>query len=311
MTQYGIGVARNRFELFDMEEEDPIEVLKRQEKEREARKKNKAAEKENKEAAAALKQKQASQHQQKQTTQQQNQRDHYPQRDQYQQQQREQRDRDFQREPRRRDGPVKDSFDSRGKRMFDRQSGSDKTGVKSVDKREGSGAHNWGNPKDDVEAALAEEPEIEQSPELPSPEETPVKEEEVPVRELTLDEWLAMKAPREKPVFNLREAGQGEDLSRWKKMYALNKKKNDDGEEEDEYEIIDCPQRVGRLKRLDIDVKFKDSGRRGGGRGGGRGGFNSRRTLPQHQEDNNNVREEKQQKPAPRVDDEQDFPSLG
>lgn len=31
-----------------------------------------------------------------------------------------------------------------GKREFDRQSGSDKTGVKAVDKREGAGAHNWG-----------------------------------------------------------------------------------------------------------------------------------------------------------------------
>lgn len=37
-----------------------------------------------------------------------------------------------------------------GKRR-DRQSGSDKTGVKSVDKRDGAGAHNWGTHKQDIE----------------------------------------------------------------------------------------------------------------------------------------------------------------
>lgn len=51
-------------------------------------------------------------------------------------------------------------------------------------------------------------------------------------KELTLDEWKALKAPRQKPTYNLRKAGEGEDLSQWKKMYALQKKK--DGEEEDD-----------------------------------------------------------------------------
>lgn len=37
-----------------------------------------------------------------------------------------------------------------GKRR-DRQSGSDKTGVKAVDKRDGAGAHNWGTHKQDIE----------------------------------------------------------------------------------------------------------------------------------------------------------------
>jgi plasminogen activator inhibitor 1 RNA-binding protein len=40
-------------------------------------------------------------------------------------------------------------FDATKRR--DRQSGSDKTGVKSVDKREGAGAHNWGTHKQDIE----------------------------------------------------------------------------------------------------------------------------------------------------------------
>lgn len=37
-----------------------------------------------------------------------------------------------------------------GKRR-DRQSGSDKTGVKAVDKRGGEGAHNWGTHKTDID----------------------------------------------------------------------------------------------------------------------------------------------------------------
>lgn len=47
-TQYGIGVTRNRFELFGIDDEDPLEVLKFHEQEKEARKKTKLSEKENK-----------------------------------------------------------------------------------------------------------------------------------------------------------------------------------------------------------------------------------------------------------------------
>ncbi len=38
-----------------------------------------------------------------------------------------------------------------GKRQYERRSGSDRTGVKAVEKREGGGAHNWGTMKDDLE----------------------------------------------------------------------------------------------------------------------------------------------------------------
>lgn len=54
-TQYGIGVTKNRFELFDIEDEDPLEVLKLREQEKEARKKTKLSEKENKGKEPALK----------------------------------------------------------------------------------------------------------------------------------------------------------------------------------------------------------------------------------------------------------------
>ena len=48
-------------------------------------------------------------------------------------------------------GRGRGGFDRFGKREFERHSGSDKSGVKPVDKREGSGSHNWGNFKDDIE----------------------------------------------------------------------------------------------------------------------------------------------------------------
>ena len=44
--------------------------------------------------------------------------------------------------------------DNRGKRDFDRQSGSDKSGVKPIEKRDGSGAHNWGSVQDEIEGQL-------------------------------------------------------------------------------------------------------------------------------------------------------------
>lgn len=105
-------------------------------------------------------------------------------------------------------------------------------------------------------------------------EEKPVEEES---RELTLDEWKALRNNRAKPQYNLRKAGEGEDLSRWKKMYALEKKKEGADDEEDEEEEYDAaaeyPQRVGRQKRvLGIEIQFSDSRRGSGGRGrGGRG----------------------------------------
>lgn len=46
------------------------------------------------------------------------------------------------------------SQDQRPRREFERQSGSDKSGVKSVEKREGGGSHNWGSVQDEIEGQL-------------------------------------------------------------------------------------------------------------------------------------------------------------
>uniref|UniRef100_A0A1B0BB52 Hyaluronan/mRNA-binding protein domain-containing protein n=1 Tax=Glossina palpalis gambiensis TaxID=67801 RepID=A0A1B0BB52_9MUSC len=192
-----------------------------------------------------------------------------------------------QREPRQfrdrdnRGGPPRNREGGFRKREFDRQSGSDKTGVKAVDKRDGAGAHNWGSVKQEIEDMnkSANETEItltdkEESSNEQSPEQ-PAAPEEEETKEMTLDEWKAMRGERSKPQYNLRKPNEGEDTSEWKKMIVLNKNKKkgeESSEEELEYDPSMYPQRVGRLQRImDIQFNFND-GRRGGfGRGRGRG----------------------------------------
>merc|ERR1712071_368645 len=126
----------------------------------------------------------------------------------------------------------------------------------------------------ETEAAPAEAVEAKEGEEAaPAVEEEP--------QELTLDEWRALRGERKRPEFNIRKPGEGEDNSQWKKTFVLDKKKDED---EDEEEIVDYtaeyPQRVGRQKFLDIEIRFSDSrrGTRGapGGRGRGRGEGGSR-----------------------------------
>ncbi|XP_078036995.1 uncharacterized protein LOC144470063 isoform X2 [Augochlora pura] len=242
-------------------------------------------------------------------------------------------------------------FDNRGKREFDRQSGSDKTvsvnsGIKPVDKKDGAGSHNWGTHNDEIEESLNQEsqdwpnekpegeapqasPEVKEGePNADATEEKPVEEES---RELTLDEWKALRNNRAKPQYNLRKAGEGEDMTQWKKMYALQKKKEgaeDDDDDEEEYDAAaEYPQRVGRQKRvLGIEIQFSDSRRASGGRGKGRGGrggdranargFGNRGGAPRDGEQRGPPPQTEQRSPrrrqnAPKVDDENDFPSLG
>ncbi|XP_024217209.1 SERPINE1 mRNA-binding protein 1 isoform X2 [Halyomorpha halys] len=408
-TQYGIGVTKNRFELFDIDDEDPLEVLKLREQEREARKKTKLSEKENKGKELAPKPKVSIQRKGIKETQnlkplegqkpkeevkgrparierperkftgtdprevQNNRRNRVEDRASTDFQPREERGGErFDRREYRSDrttsgfygeggdgrgrgrsgpqrgnfirggrggrGSQRPTFDVRGKREYDRQSGSDKTstysGVKHVDKREGAGAHNWGNLRDDIvdiqnapvpdettwTVEKTEEPAVETNGAIVETEEVLPNTAEEELKELTLDEWKALKAPRQKPTYNIRKAGEGEDPTQWKKMYALQKKKDGEEEEDDdefEYESYEYPQRVGRQKHvLDIDIHFKDTrggGRGRGGRGMGRGGprMGLRGTNGPPAEKVHIARDPVIPKIAPKVDDEHDFPSLG
>lgn len=224
--------------------------------------------------------------------------------------------------------------DRRGKREFDRQSGSDKTGVKHIDKRDGSGSHNWGSHKDVIEEADNKPTDAdnnwgETEPVNATTTESPNKEEqtepETPAveepKELTLDEWKAQRAGRSKPTYNLRKAGEGEDPSQWKKMYELKRKDDEEQEsEEEEFDASDYPQRVGRQKHiLDIDIQFNDNRRPGIGRGkgprtgGGIRGKNPRGERPERRPRDEHTGGERgpENRRAPKVDDERDFPSLG
>ncbi|XP_055549349.1 plasminogen activator inhibitor 1 RNA-binding protein-like [Wyeomyia smithii] len=178
-------------------------------------------------------------------------------------------------------------YELRGKREFDRQSGSNKTGVKSIEKREGTGSHNWGSAKADAKEfnnfqdVFSQEIEEDKGTMFEQGKDEnindgqevklPIEEE---LKEMTLDEWKAqIAANRSKPQYNLRKAGEGEDAKQWDKMVALDKKKAD-VEADEENEI----QKVGRSKQvLDIEFHFND-GRRGGlmGRPRGRGGRGTR-----------------------------------
>jgi len=184
-----------------------------------------------------------------------------------------------------------------GKREYDRQSGSDRTGVfsgiKPVDKREGGGSYNWGNVKDEMTeqlnesqlsneettdwATASEEVENQDPAVTPAVEpvadetvETPAVDEPEPVKEMTLDEYKAQIAEkRAQASFNPRKANEGTDTGQWKKMFEYRKGPNvsdyEDSDEESDDERF-------KKKTVDIEITFNDdTSRRGAGPGGFRG----------------------------------------
>lgn len=226
-----------------------------------------------------------------------------------------QRERDDDRPPRRQgndrsfgnrryDGQRR-NYDGRGKREFDRQSGSDKTGVKATDKRDGGGAHNWGTHKQDMQ-------DIEDSNKVPDMEPKDdgnsngitKPEETVAVEEIqyTFDEYKKLQAERAKPpVYNLRKAGEGEDKKKWKNLVPLQKKEEVKSEDEYEFDHSLYLQRKRGIKYIvDIPVCFNE---------GKRPGFNNNRRRNRRDVDGRRNDDGKRQA-APPVDN-RNFPSLG
>jgi len=248
--------------------------------------------------------------------------------------------------------------DGRGKREFDRQSGMVTSGVKAVDKdsqapflrmnkqsvRDGSGSYNWGSDKELVEENLnAEVSDHDTSAEnaekieegAPPTEGEEAKTEEETAREMTLDEYKAMQKANKnnKPAFNIRKAGEGENQTQWKKTYVLKKKVEEEVDEDEEDD--DEEAHHGRRKVvLDIDFQFSDSPARGRGRGrgrggdrgrgrGDRGGFERRGGMGGGRGEGRGMDNERGRgrggprggrggrQEAPKMDDERDFPSLG
>ncbi|KAM9832663.1 SERPINE1 mRNA-binding protein 1 [Neosynchiropus ocellatus] len=202
-----------------------------------------------------------------------------------------------------------DGFDSRGKREFDRHSGSDRSSMKGEDKRGGSGSHNWGNVKDelnelDTSNVTEENPEGEEHP----PADTENKENEAEEmkeegpKEMSLDEWKAMQdKERAKVEFNIRKANEGAD---WNKGFVLHKSK---AALDEEHHF----RKPANDITSQLEINFGDLGRPGRGRGGprggrggrGRGGLDAPRPM-------RGGRTDKSSASVPNVDDPEAFPAL-
>ncbi|KAF4112283.1 SERPINE1 mRNA binding protein 1a isoform X1 [Onychostoma macrolepis] len=206
-----------------------------------------------------------------------------------------------------------DGFDSRGKREFDRHSGSDRSSLRAEEKRGGSGSHNWGTVKDELseldQSNVTEDtPEGEEHP----PADSENKENEVEevkeegAKEMTLDEWKAQQnKDRAKVEFNIRKANEGTD---WKKGYVLHKSKAEDASGDDASGDHHFRKPANDITSQ-LEINFGDLGRPGRGRGGprgGRGGRGAPATRP--------PRERRPDKvggvSVPNVDDPEAFPAL-
>ncbi|XP_061634862.1 SERPINE1 mRNA binding protein 1a isoform X1 [Phyllopteryx taeniolatus] len=230
-----------------------------------------------------------------------------------------------------------DGFDSRGKREFDRHSGSDRSGLKGEEKRGGSGSHNWGTVKDELNEldqsnVTEENTEGEEHPPADSENKRENEVEEVKEegpKEMTLDEWKAMQdKERAKVEFNIRKANEGAD---WNKGFVLHKSKAAGKKDE----LIDPEPFEPKMEEephfrkpanditSQLEINFGDLGRPGRGRGGPRGGGGGRggrgRGGPPPGERGGEAprttrggggRPEKSTTSVPNVDDPEAFPAL-
>nr|XP_009680182.1 PREDICTED: intracellular hyaluronan-binding protein 4 [Struthio camelus australis] len=206
-----------------------------------------------------------------------------------------------------------DGFDQRGKREFERQSGSDKTGVRADDKRGGSGARNWGTVKDDMSEMEQTAPveETAETAEQPgAPEGEPLNKvaegdpmEEV-VQEMTLDEWKNLQQQnRPKPEFNIRKP---ESTVPSKAVVIHKSKYSDDLQKEDFEDDSHVFRRAVNDITSQLDINFGSLPRPGRGSRGARGG----RGRGRRAEETGPRPEVAVQIVAPNPDDPEDFPAL-
>lgn len=208
-------------------------------------------------------------------------------------------------------GSMRNDFNSRGKREYDRHNG---TGISPEEKRGGRGPWNWGS----VEEAASELMEVtddaqlkSEEPQLSADEENQAlheEEGEVVVQvavEMSLDEWKALQeVNRPKVEFNIRKA-ENKIPSKAKVIHEskhLEGLRNVLEDMEDDGNFL--RRSVNDITSL-LDINFGSLGRpsRGGrGRGGARGGPTNR---------------PERMKPIPEVDhlapdpyDPEDFPAL-
>lgn len=205
-------------------------------------------------------------------------------------------------------------YDQRGKREFERQSGSDKTGIKAEDKRNGSGARNWGTVKDDLSemeqqtAPVEETAEIEDRQDAPEGESLTKVAEGEPVeevaQEMTLDEWKNLQQQnRPKPEFNIRKP---ESTVPSKAVVIHKSKYRDDMLKEDFEDDSHIFRKAANDITSQLDINFGNLPRPGRGARGARGG----RGRVKRVEDAGPRPEVVTQIVAPNPDDPEDFPAL-
>ncbi|XP_054042265.1 intracellular hyaluronan-binding protein 4 isoform X2 [Rissa tridactyla] len=203
-------------------------------------------------------------------------------------------------------------FDQRGKREFERQSGSDKIGVKADDKKRGGGAHNWGTIKDDTSgleltAAMEKTAETAEQPRASDGEPLNKSAEGEPmvvVQEMTLDEWKNLQQQnRPKPEFNIRKP----ESTVPSKAVVIHKSKYSNDLQKEEFE--DDSHVFRRLVNditSQLNINFGNLPRPGGGSRGARGG----RGRGKQVEETGSQPEVVVQLVAPNPDDPEHFPAL-
>ncbi|KAI5625135.1 intracellular hyaluronan-binding protein 4 [Silurus asotus] len=202
-----------------------------------------------------------------------------------------------------------DGFDPRGKREFERHSGSDRASVRPEEKRGGSGPRNWGSMRDHVSAMAEGAPNEEtvEGEEVPDAAETdlengPVETEEVleVAIEMSLDEWKAIQEQsRPKAEFNIRKAEtklppKAVVIHKSKRLKELGLGLNEDD--------LVCRRPANDIT-CQVDINFGSLGRPARGGRGGRGGRG--RGAPATQRS-----PQKDNEVAPNPDDPEDFPAL-
>jgi len=161
------------------------------------------------------------------------------------------------------------------RRQFDRQPRSFVTGVKPIEKKDGEGAYNWGNPTENPEEHPVSDEITELTAQSAPASKDWAQQMDEAEKQMTLDEYKKQleakkRAQQEKvPQFKTRTAGEGEDPKSWQKFEQEYRKKNNgeesdeeeeegSGEEENESgEELEEEQLSGKKKVITIPLRFK------------------------------------------------------
>ncbi|KAG8595980.1 hypothetical protein GDO81_001695 [Engystomops pustulosus] len=196
----------------------------------------------------------------------------------------------------------------RGKREYERHSGSDRARVRAEDKRGGGGPRNWGSFKDaysDVEPLPLENMEAIEPVDLMEEEQdarVPEEDAEDYVREMSLDEWKSMQdQSRPKIELNLRKP----DSKMPSKALVIHKSKFKNNRKEDDENCHYGLRKPVNDITSQLDINFGSlprPGRGGRGGGGGRGRVRRDEAFPHEIHDAHEF--------VLNPDDPEDFPAL-